>query len=155
MGRRRSRQPPYPRIRRFGRAISSPPKVHPQIRRPNRAKRTKTATRTRACELKRSPLPCAPSAEWAVRPLRHCLVAQIGREWTRTSFVAYGWVLWNQARMEAGEDRAEQPWPPMRNNTGKPSYVGRRRSRQPPYPRIRRIGRLSIDRCKRRAYSTD
>ncbi len=50
-----------------------------------------------------------------------------------------GVVLGNQARMEVGADRAEEPWHPIRNSAAKPSYVGRRRSRQPPYPRIRRF----------------
>ena len=81
---------------------------------------------------------------------------QSGRGWTQTSFAAYGGGLREPGPDGGGSGSSGASVAPMRNrpakpryrgslgrnhpnSAGKPSYAGRRRRRQPPYPRIRRF----------------
>ena len=92
-----------------------------------------------------------------MRPLRHCLVEQSGRGWIQTFFATYGGGLMEPGPDGGGSGSSGGAVAPMRNSAAKqryrgsagrnhadsaakPSYAGRRRRRQPPYARIRRIG---------------
>ena len=93
---------PYPRIRRFGSVMPSPPKVHTPIRRPNRANSPRPLREPGLRDSKLGPLPPPLPPNGLCDPCATASWNKVDANGLGRPSLLMGVILWNQACMGGG-----------------------------------------------------